>query len=158
MTQEQKWLSYVAELRSKHEAEMHEYAKELQGKILDQEFTIKSLAEDNRALTEVIEINCNCNADGCHQSKLLQDKDYQIQEAWEKVHALEDSLHNSETENDTLKRVNESLEKSVKIWEISHNEQRKTFIKFLKRLEKYPTQFPARRNAEIEEMINHYSK
>ena len=91
-------------------------------------------------------------------SQTLQDKDYQIQEAWEKVHALEDDLHNSETENDTLKRVNELFEKSVKIWEISHNEQRKTFVKFLKRLEKYPTQFPDRRNAEIEEMINRYSK
>lgn len=104
MTQEQKWLSYVAELRSKHEAEMHEYAKELQGKILDQEFTIKSLVEDNIALKEAIEINCNCNADGCHQAKLLQDKDYQIQEAWEKVHALEDDLHNSQTQMDRLKK------------------------------------------------------
>lgn len=78
MTQEQKWLSYVAELRSKHEAEMHEYGKELQGKILDQEFTIKSLVEDNRALKEAIEINCNCNADGCHNSKLLLAKGHTI--------------------------------------------------------------------------------
>jgi hypothetical protein len=32
----------------------------------------------------------------------LKDKDYQIQEAWERVHALEDDLHNSEYQNTLL--------------------------------------------------------
>ncbi len=53
-------------------------------------------------------------------------------EAWEKVHALEDDLHNSETENDSLKdnvkaltrandRVEEELTTAIEIMEVIYN-------------------------------------
>ena len=126
-------------------AAMQEYAKEAEDKLREEyeqklidashadadeieglKYTLKSLVEDNRALKEAIEINCNCNADGCHQAKLLQDKDYEIQEAWEKVHALEDDLHNSEYQNtllaqkltdinSTVERLDNELTEAVEI-------------------------------------------
>ena len=44
----------------------------------------------------------------------LKDKDNEVLEVWEKVHALEDDLHNSETENDKLLKINEMLNLEIK--------------------------------------------
>ena len=79
---------------AEHEAEMHEYTKNLQGKILDLEF--------------------------------------ELQSAYEKVEALKDDLHNSESENDSLKdkvkaltrandRVEEELTTAIELIGVIYN-------------------------------------
>lgn len=71
---------------------------------------------------------------------------------------LTNMINESENERENLIIENTKLNNTINIWLISHGEQRKKIVNFLRHIEKYPVQYTPGLRAEIENMINHYSK
>lgn len=77
-----------------HDGEMHEYGKVLQSKILDLEL-------DKRTWESILKKDV----------EEIQDLKDQLEDAWDKIHALEDDLFNSEHKNTLLAQKLNDLSK-----------------------------------------------
>lgn len=96
-----RWRNYAEDLIKERDGWMDEYSAaraEVERLKIDRDLFRKERDILKSELEEAIEINCNCNADGCHNSKLLSCKDLTIErlesELTEGVEIMSSIYHN----------------------------------------------------------------